>query len=90
MGILQGVLANLAGPLRDQVRRGLHGSSIKAELGGSLREIRDTTEVTKEAMAGVISAPWLEWGQRAEGSLALTPQEAEMLSVHAAVTTNWS
>ena len=40
VGIL--VLVDLMGPLRDQVRRGLPGSSIIAQLGGRLRGIRDT------------------------------------------------
>ena len=42
MGILPEVLADLTGPLGDRVRRGLPESSIIAQLGGSLREIRDT------------------------------------------------
>ena len=41
--ILPEVLADLTSPLGDRVRReGLPGSSIIAQFGGSLREIRDT------------------------------------------------
>ena len=40
--ILPEVLADPTGSLRDRVRRELPESSIIAQLGGSLREIRDT------------------------------------------------
>ena len=36
------------------MRRGLSESSIIAQLGDSLREIRDTKGVTKAAMAGIV------------------------------------
>ena len=42
VGILPKALSNLTGPLRHRVRRGLPGSSILAQLVGSLRETRDT------------------------------------------------
>ena len=62
MGILLEVLADLIGPVGDRVRRGLPESRIIAQLGGSLREIQDTREVTKEEMAGTVPECWLEWG----------------------------
>ena len=70
------------------MRRGLPESSIIAQLGGSLREIRDSGRVTKEAIAGIVPESWLEWGLGAEGDLALRPPEADMLAAHDAVTTN--
>ena len=60
--ILPEVIACLTGPLRHRVRRGLPESSIIAQLGGSVLEIRDTWGVTKESMAGIVSESWLEWG----------------------------
>ena len=60
--ILPEVLAGVTGPLGDRVRRGLPESRIIAQLGGSLREIQDTREVTKEEMAGTVPECWLEWG----------------------------
>ena len=42
MGTLPEVIVDLTGPLGDRVRRGLHESNLIAQLGGSLREIRDT------------------------------------------------
>ena len=54
-------------PLGDRVRRGLPQSNIISQLGGSLREIRDTWGVTKEAMAGNVPEPWLYWGIGTEG-----------------------
>ena len=70
MTILPEVLADLTGSVRDRVRTGLPESNIIAQLGGSLREIRDTWGVTKEAMAGIAPESWLEWGLGAEGGLA--------------------
>ena len=60
--ILPEFLADLTGPLRDRVRRGLPASRIIAQLGGSLREIRDIWGVTKKEMAGIVPESWLEWG----------------------------
>ena len=60
--ILPEFLAGLTGPLRDRVRRGLPASRIIAQLGGSLREIRDIWGVTKKEMAGIVPESWLEWG----------------------------
>ena len=48
------VLADLTSPLGDILRRGLPESSIIAQLGDSLQEIRDTWGVTKEAMEGIV------------------------------------
>ena len=42
VGTLPEILADLTGPLGDRVRRRLPESSIITQLGGSLREIRDT------------------------------------------------
>ena len=56
------VIAYLAGPLGDQVRRGFPDSNIIAQLGCSLRETRDTWGVTNEAVAGIIPESWWEWG----------------------------
>ena len=42
----------------------------------------------KEAIAGIVSASWLEWDLGAQGGLASTGPEADMLAVHDAVTTN--
>ena len=82
------VLADLTGPLGDRVRTGLPETSIIAQLGGSLREIRDTWRVSKEAMAGIIPESWLEWGRGEEGDQAARTPEADMLAAHDAVTTN--
>ena len=87
MGTLPEVLADLTGPLGDKLRRGLPESSIIAQLGDSLREIRDTWGVSQEAMAGIAPESWLEWGPGAEGDLAPRPPEADMLAAHDAVTT---
>ena len=54
VGILPEVLADLTGPFGDWVRRGLPESSIIAQLGGSLREIRGKRGVTKKAMTGIV------------------------------------
>ena len=88
VGILPEVLADLTGPLGDRVRTGLPETSIIAQLGGSLREIRDTLGVSKEAMAGIIPESWLEWGLGEEGDRAPRPPEAAMLAANDAVTTN--
>ena len=88
MDTLPEVLADLMGRLGDRARRGLPESNIIAQLGGSLREIRDTWGVTKEAIAGIVPESWLEWGLGAEGDLASRPPEADMLAAHDAVTTN--
>ena len=42
VGALPKVLVDLAGPLRDRVRRELPESNIIAQLGGSLRERFET------------------------------------------------
>ena len=54
VGTLSGVLADLKSPLGDRVRAGLPETNIIVQLGGSLREIRDTWGVPKEAMAGIV------------------------------------
>ena len=76
------------GPLGDRGRRGLPESNIISQLGGSLREIRDTWGVTKEAMAGIVPDSWLERGLGAERDLALRPPEADMPAAHDAITSN--
>ena len=53
-----------------------------------MREIRDTRGVSKEAMAGIVPEPWLEWGLGAEGDQAPRTPEADILAAHDAVTTN--
>ena len=88
VGILLEVLADLTGPLRDRVRRGLPESRITVQLGGSLREIRDKWGVTKEEMAGIVPESCLEWGLGAEGGAAPRPPETDILVAHDAVTTN--
>ena len=88
VGILPKFLADLAGPLGDRVRRGLAESRIVAQLGGSLREIRDKCGVTKEEMAGIVPESWLECGLGAEGDAAPRPPEVDILAAHDAVTTN--
>ena len=88
VGILPEVLANLKGPLGEIVKRGLPESSIIAQLGGSLREVRDAWGVTKKAMPGIVSEYIVEWGLGAEGDLVPRPPEADMLASHDAVTTN--
>ena len=70
------------------MRTGLPEMSIIAQLGGSLRESRDTWGVSKEAMAGIVPESWLEWGLGGEGNRAPRPPEANMLATHDAVTTN--
>lgn len=42
VGIMLGIMADLTGPLGDRVKKGLPESSIIAQPGGSLREIRET------------------------------------------------
>ena len=87
--ILPVFVADLTGPLVDRLWRGLPESNIIAQLGGSLREVRDTWGVTKEAMARIVLESWLEWGFGAQGGLILRPPEADMLVAHDAVTTNF-
>ena len=48
------VLADFAGPIGDRVKRELPESSLIAQPGSSLREIRDTWGFTKEAKAGIV------------------------------------
>ena len=76
METLPEVIADLTGPLGGLVWRGLPESNIIAQLDGSLREIRDTWWVTKEATVGIVPELWSEWGLVAEGD------------PHDAVTTN--
>ena len=61
---------------------------IITQLGGSLREIRDTWGVTKEEVAGIVPESWSEWGLGAEGDAASRPPEVDMLVAHDALTTN--
>ena len=70
------------------MRTGLPESSIIAQFGRSLREIRDTWGVTKKAMPGIIPESWLEWGLRVEAEQAPSPPEADMLAAHDAGTNN--
>ena len=72
MGTLPEILAYLTGPLGDRVRMRLPESSIITQLGGSVREIRDTWGSSKEAMAGIVPESWLERGLGAEGGQALS------------------
>ena len=88
VGTLPEVMADLTGPFGDRTRRGLPKSNFFAQLGGSLREIRDTWGTTKEAMVGIAPESWLEWGLGAEGGMASTVPEADLLAAHDAVTTN--
>ena len=88
MGILSEILTDHTGPLGDRVRRGLPKSKIIAQLGGSLREIRDTWGITKEEMVGIVPESWLEWGLSAEESADPRPPEVDILAAHDAVTTN--
>ena len=60
VGTLTEVIADLTSPLGDRMRRGLPETNVIAQLGGSLREIRETWGETKEAMAGIIPESWLE------------------------------
>ena len=82
------MLADLTGPLGDRVRTGFAETSIIAQLGGSLWEIRDTWGVSKEAMAGTAPESRLECGLGEEGDQAPRHPEADMLAAHGAVTTN--
>ena len=70
------------------MRMRLPESSIITQLGGSVREIRDTWGSSKEAMAGIVPESWLERGLGAEGGQAPRTPEADMLAAHDAVTTN--
>ena len=70
------------------MRMGLSVTSIIAQLGGSLRDTRDSWGVSKEAMAGIIPEPWLEWGLGEEWDPDPRPPEADMLAAHDAVTTS--
>ena len=84
VGTLPEILADLTGPVRriwqTSLGTGLPETSIIAQLGGSLREIRDTWGVSKEAMAGIVPESWLEWGLGAEGDQAPRTPEADMLA----------
>ena len=71
--ILLEVLADFKGPLDARVRMGLPESSIIAQLGDGLGEIRDTSGATKEAMAGIVPESRLEWGLGAKGDQAPKP-----------------
>ena len=62
VGILPEVLAHLTSPLGDRMRKGLLELKVIAQLGGSLREIRDTWRVTEEKIADIVPESWLEWG----------------------------
>ena len=73
MGNLPEVLANLTGSSGDRVKRGLPEWRIIAQLGGNLREIRNTRRATKENIA--VPKSWLEWGLGAEGDAAPRPPE---------------
>ena len=88
VGTLPEVLADLTGPLGHRVRTGLPEMSIIAQLGGSLRESRDTWGVSKEAMAGIVPESWLEWGLGADEDQAPRIPEADVLAAHDAVTAN--
>ena len=74
------------GLVRRPSEEGLPESNIIAQLGGSLREIRGTWGVTNEAMAEIVPESWLEWGLGAEGDLASTAPEADMMAAHGVVT----
>ena len=76
------VLADLTGPLGDRVRRGLPESRIIAQLGGSLREIRDQSGVTKEEMASIVPESWLEWGLGTEGDAPPRSPVVDILAAH--------
>lgn len=84
--ILPQALTDLIGLLGEWVRRGFPDSSIIAPLGGSLRDIRDTWGLTKDAMAG--SPRILESALGVEGRQAPSPPEANMLATHHVVSTN--
>lgn len=89
VGILPEVLADLTGPLGDQVRAELPESIIIAQLGGSVWKIQaQTWGVSREAMPGIVPDPWLGWGLGAEGDRASRAPEADILAAHDAVTTN--
>ena len=60
VGILPEVRTDLTGPLRDKVRRGFPESSNIAQLGVSLRELRDIWGVMKETTAGIVPGSCLE------------------------------
>ena len=85
---LRDVPTELKGPLGHRVRMGLSETSIIAQLGGSLRDTRDTWGVSNEAMAGIVPEPWLEWDLGEEWDRDPRPPEADMLAAHDAVTTS--
>ena len=64
------------------MRRRLPESIIIAQLEGSLREIRDTEGITKEATASIVPESWLEWGLGAEEDPAPSPPGANVLAAH--------
>ena len=70
------------------MRRVLPESRIIAQLEGSLRQIRDKWEATKEEVVGIVPESWLEWGLGAEGDAAPRPPEVDILAAHDAVTPN--
>ena len=88
VGILPEVLPDFTGSLGDRVTRGLSESSTIAQLGGNLREIRDTWGVTKEAMERIVPESLLERGLGAEEDPASRPLDADMRVAHDAVTTS--
>ena len=88
VGILPEVLADVTVPVGNRMRKGLPESRIIAQLGGSLREIRDTWAVTKEEMAGIVPGPRMQWGLRAERDAAPKSPEIDMLAAQDAVTIN--
>ena len=69
------------------MRTGLPESIIIAQVAGSLREIRDTSGISKEAMAGIVPEFWLERGLGEEGDRVPRPPGADMLTALDAVTT---
>ena len=70
------------------MRRGLPESTIVAQLGGNLREIRNTLGITKEDMAGIVPESYLEWGLGAGEDAVPRPPEVGILTAHDAVATN--
>ena len=88
VGALPEVIADLTGPLGGRLRRVLPESNIIYQLGGSLRELRGTWGVTKEAMAGIVPESWVAWVLGADGDLASRAPEADMMAAHDAVTTS--
>ena len=69
------------------MRRGLPESRIIPQLGGSLREMRDTWGLTKEAMAGIVPESSFKWGLGVDWDQAPRPPEADMLAARESTTT---